>query len=99
MPIFLLSFDLSHEDGLPYYEEFRKELTRFHAHRVLSNACLINVNTADPKRLVEILKPKTDDKDRLMATRMDPTSYWYLNTLPGTNDWLKENPPVALPAP
>lgn len=96
MPIFLLNYDLSHEDGLPHYVDFRKELTRLRAHRVLNTACLINVNTADPKRLVEALKPMTEDKDRLFATRMDPNSYWYLNTFDKTNDWLKDNPPVPL---
>lgn len=99
MSIFLLHYDLSHEDGLPHYVDFRKELTRLRAHRVLENACLINVNTHDPRRLVETLKPLTEERDRLFAMRMEPGNYWYLNALSDTNDWLKDNPPEAFIVP
>ncbi len=94
MAIFMLTYDLSHEDGLPHYERLREELTRLRAHRIMENACLINLNTVDPKRLVEALQPLVEDRDRLFAVRLEPRSYWYVHAMRDTNDWLKTNKPV-----
>ena len=96
MAIFYLTYDLLHEDGFERYEMLREELARLRAHPVLSNACLINLNTVDPKRLVEALKPLVEETDRLFAIRLEPRSYWYVNARSETNDWLQSNKPVAL---
>jgi hypothetical protein len=96
LAIFYLTYDLIHEDGLQHYQALREQLTRLRAHQVLSNGCLINLNTVDPKRLVEALQPLVEKADRLFAVRLEPRSYWYVNARQDTNDWLKANPPVAL---
>lgn len=96
MAIFLLTYDLTHEEGLPHYQTLRDELTRMRAHQVLSNACLINLNTVDAKRLVEALQPVVEKADRLFAVRLEPRSYWYINARRETNEWLENNPAVSL---
>ena len=88
MAIFYLTYDLTHEDGLKHYQSLREELTRLRAHQVLENACLINLNTVDPKRLVESLQSLVEDADRIFAARLEPRSYWYVNARRDTNDWL-----------
>jgi hypothetical protein len=96
LAIFYLTYDLTHEDGITHYQKLREELTRLRAHRVLSNACLINLNTVDPKRLVESLQPLVEEGDRFFAVRLEPRSYWYVNALRDTNDWLENNPAISL---
>lgn len=96
MAIFYLTYDLSHEDGLKHYQALREELTRLRAHQVGENGAFINLNTVDPKRLVEALQPLIEERDRLFAVRMEPRSYWYINARRDTNDWIKANPPVPL---
>ncbi len=96
MAIFYLTYDLTHEDGITHYQKLREELTRLRAHQVLDNACLINLNTVDPKRLVESLQPLAEKADRFFAIRLEPRSYWYVNARRDTNDWLKNNPAISL---
>ena len=96
MAIFHLTYDLTHEDGITHYTTLREELTRLRAHQVLSNSCLINLNTSSARRLVDALKPLVLEADRVFAVRVEPRSYWYINARAETNDWLKTNPPVAL---
>jgi hypothetical protein len=96
LAIFYLTYDLTHENGMEHYQVLREELTRLRAHRVLSNACLINLNTVDPKRLVESLQPLVEKADRLFAVRLEPRSYWYVNARQDTNEWLKNNPAISL---
>jgi len=96
LAIFHLTYDLNHEDGITHYETLRKELTRLRAHQVLSNSCLINLNTASARRLIEAIKPLIEESDRLFAVRVEPQSYWYINARAETNEWLKNNPAVAL---
>ncbi len=98
MAIFLLTYDLHNEQGPAHYTALWAELKRLRAHRVMERACLVNLDTDNPRRVVETLKPLTESRDRLLASRMDPGSYWYLNAGAETNDWLRQNPPVALPA-
>ena len=38
MAIFLLSFDLNHEDGYEHYSDFTDELTNLRGFRVMNNA-------------------------------------------------------------
>ncbi|MEO0465139.1 MAG: hypothetical protein AAF216_01245 [Pseudomonadota bacterium] len=96
LAIFYLTYTLHHEDGLQHYQALREELTRLRAHQVGPNSALINLNTVDPKRLIEALQPMTEEGDRLFAVRLEPRSYWYVNALSDTNDWLKTNKPVPL---
>jgi hypothetical protein len=96
LAIFFLTYNLTHEDGFKHYQALREEFTRLRAHQVLENAALINLNTVDPKRLVEALQPLVEERDRLFAVRLEPRSYWYINARQETNDWLKTNKPVPL---
>ncbi|WP_371037316.1 hypothetical protein [Rhodosalinus sp. FB01] len=99
MAVFLLSYDLRNEAGHEYYHAFWAELSRLGAHRVLEGACMVNLNTENPRQVVETLKKLTDDSDRVVAVRMEPGNYWYLNAYPKTNDWLSRNAPAAMVPP
>lgn len=91
MAIFLLSFDLNHEDGYEHYSDFTDELTKLRGFRVMNNACLVSVNTSNPKRLLDHLRPMLEDTDRIFAVRVAQDHAYYLHAYPGTNEWLKRH--------
>lgn len=92
MPVFFVTFNLNHEDGYKHYDSFTEELRKMRAHRVMNDACLINVSTSNPQTLLEHLRQFTEEHDRLFAARIDTQNSYYLHTYPGTNEWIEDNP-------
>ncbi len=96
MAIFFVTFDLNHKDGYDHYPKFVEELGKMRAHRIMNNACLVNVNTGSAKALLEHIKPLLEETDRIFAARIDTENSFYQHAYPGTNEWLEHNP---LPTP
>lgn len=92
MAVFLITFDLNHTDGYDHYKAFTEELGKMRAHRVLNNACLVNVRSSSPKAVLDHLKPFTEDTDRLFAVRVDAENAYFSHAYPGTNEWIEKNP-------
>lgn len=97
MPIFLLSYDLNHEDGPPHYAGFAEAMQKLNVCRVLNNAALVHVNTDSARALIEHLRPFLEPEDRIFAVRVTPDNVFYLNAYPGTNDWVAQNLQIAQP--
>lgn len=99
MAIFFVTFDLNHEDGYDHYTAFVEDLTKMRAHRIMNNACLVNVGTSSPKTLLEHMRSFLEDTDRIFAAKIDTENSYYLHAYPGTNEWLEHNPlPGSVPA-
>jgi hypothetical protein len=93
MPVYSLTYDLVNESNSFDYKPLWKELERLNAHRTQYSDWLINLNNT-PKEVVDHFQRFTDKDDRVMATRLRPNEYHYVNALPGTNAWLEKNPPT-----
>lgn len=98
MPVFLLSFDLNHEEGYAHYGKFTEELQKMRGYRVMNNAALVNVKTTSARVVLEHLKPFLEDTDRIFAVRMTSENSYFLHAYPETNEWLKQNPLDGPPA-
>lgn len=98
MAIFFVTFDINHDDGYEHYPKFVEELNKIRAHRIMNNACLVNVKTGSAKALVEHLKALLEETDRIFAARLDTENSYFLHAYPGTNEWLEHNP-LPTPAP
>lgn len=98
MAVFLVTFDLNHADGYDHYKAFTEELGKMRAHRVLNNACLVNVRSASARAVLDHLKPFTEATDRLFAVRVDGENSYFMHVYPGTNEWLEQNPLDGEPA-
>jgi hypothetical protein len=92
MPVFEFTYDLVKPAGEFDYEPLWNELKRLDAHRTQYSAWLINLNNT-AREVVEHFKQFVHNDDRLMAVRLRPGDYWYVNAMAGTNEWLKRNPP------
>ena len=92
MPVFFVTFNLNHEDGYDHYDGFIEELRKMRAHRIMNDACLVNVKTNNPQTLLTHLREFTEEHDRLFAARVDTNNSYYLHAYPGTNEWLEANP-------
>lgn len=97
MPVFFVTFDLNHDDGYEHYDTFIEELRKMRAHRIMNDACLVNVRTPSAKAVLDHLKPFTEETDRLFAARIDTQNSYFLHAYPGTNEWLEHNPLDAEP--
>lgn len=89
MSVYLIAYDLVNESD---YEPLWDELERLGAHKTQYSLWLINSNDT-PKEVVEHFSKFVDEDDRIWVTVVRRGKYWYKAALPGTNDWLEENPP------
>lgn len=93
MPVYVLAYDLINErSGTHDYQPLWDELKRLGAHRTQLSLWLINLNNT-PQQVVEHFQQFVDKDDRLFVNRMRPKEYYYVNAIPGTNNWLAKNAP------
>jgi hypothetical protein len=92
MTIYLVAYDLVKESSGRDYEPLWDELKRLDGHKTQYSLWLLDVsNTA--KEVVEHFKKYVDSNDRIWASRVTK-DHFYVNAMPGTNDWLSKHPPT-----
>lgn len=92
MSVYLIAYDLVNESGSSDYEPLWDELERLGAHKTQYSLWLISANNT-PKEIVEHFTKFVDEDDRIWVTSVRRGEFWYKAALPGTNEWLKQNPP------
>lgn len=89
MTTFVLTYDLIKTKD---YQKIWDELERLGGHRVLDSFWLLNLkNTA--KEAHAHFKQFMDGDDKLWVSEFT-TIHHYDGARPGTNDWIKSNPPA-----
>jgi CRISPR/Cas system-associated endoribonuclease Cas2 len=90
MATFTVSYDLIKNKD---YKGLCDELTRLGGHRAQLSYWLLNVNVESARDLRDHLKGFVDDDDSLFISELTKNNAPLL-CRPGTNNWLKANPPA-----
>jgi hypothetical protein len=92
MSIYTLTYDLRNETGRQDYQPLYDEMKRLDAHRTQYSVWLLNTSSS-VVAVHDHFRQFLDKDDRLHVVRMFRDEYHYSVAMPGTNDWLKRNPP------
>ena len=92
MTTYVLAYDLRNEKDSYDYEPLWEELKRLGGHKTQYSLWLIALNNT----AIEVhdhFKNYLDNDDRLWVSELTKKNY-YSNSIKGTNDWIKNNPPA-----
>lgn len=91
MTVFTLSYDLRNQSGTQGYEVLYANLKENDCHRIQDSVWLCSFNVT-AQQVHEHFKKLVDTDDRLLVVEFT-NNHWFSNAMPGTNEWLKKNPP------
>lgn len=92
MASYLVGYDLLKDRSDHDYRPLGEELHRLGAHKTQLSLWLVPISKT-AKELHDHLQAFVDINDRLWVTEVVKNKF-YSNAISGTNDWMKENPPV-----
>ncbi len=95
MAVFVVSLEVLKGGGQFDYDPLWAELQRLGGLQTQSGVFLLNLANV-PQQVTDHLRRFLDPDDRIMVQEMTGGRYWYVNALPGTTDWLKQNQPATL---
>jgi len=92
MASYLVAYDLLKDRSAHDYRPLGAELRRLGGHKTQLSLWLVAFSNS-ARELHDHLQGFVDGEDRLWVTEIVRNKY-YTNAMPGTNDWLKQNPPA-----
>ncbi|GBQ90921.1 CRISPR-associated endonuclease Cas2 [Gluconobacter albidus] len=91
MTSWIVSYDLRNAEGSQDYQPLWDYLKAHGAHRVQKSLWFL-ASPLSAKDLTKMLQSLIHPKDRILVAEL-VTNSWWVNAMPGTNDWVKANPP------